>query len=490
MNDNNGHSDPLFFKPEEVDTQIDRLSQPGAGEQDNVEFINYLRNLYTTRFQQEEPMLNAIWDRIERGIPEVRQKQNRMIHIMSVQNRQKTSSSLQQKAKSAFFTRLGNLVATILIVGIVGVSVVIFTLAHRQNTTTTAGHGISTSIATSGHTVPTPTVTISPSKQIGKVVYTSAAVPLGIYALNWSPDSKRVAIGTLQAESFDATTGNNVVMYGTEGSSSIGDVAWSPDGKQLAVTSITQTTVSIYNATTGELQDQYTESAQQARSAATPFIPMSFKSSQHPASTEGLGAGLTAWSPDGKRMATAFGGIEGNSIQIWDTSTKAMLQNYTKHADVVESLAWSPDGKYLLSSSVDGSTQIWDSLTGQRVLDIESHERGTNHTIWSPDGKTIAYSINSDVELLDATSGKVLLTHHQSNKQDSSVSVAWSPDGHSIASGNNQIDLWDVTTGKTYYTFTDNGQYIRDFRWSPDGKYIASYTTDSPDSKLQVWIAQ
>ena len=329
-----------------------------------------------------------------------------------------------------------------------------------------------------------------------------------------SPDSQRLLSGDLQATSWDATTGQNVVTYGTEDANvvgAVGGVAWSPDGKHVAVTHIRQLPVKIYNATTGELEGEY-DPGSLALNNPSPFAPLSFSSSHAPTSSGGPGAFLTAWSPDGKRMATSFVHTLANAypVQIWDTSTKQMLLNYTDQTNYLQTLAWSYDGKYILSSSLDGqSTQVWDSQTGKHVLDLESDYSETS-VAWSPNKDLIAYSvdnINGDhkvvgytVKLIDVVTGEVLLTHSTplSNTDQLAgplsfflVNLAWSPGGRSIASGGSSIQLWDTTTGKTYYTFTDQGYFIRDLTWSPNGEYIASIDVQiGVLRKLRVWIAR
>jgi len=73
------------------------------------------------------------------------------------------------------------------------------------------------------------------------------------------------------------------------------------------------------------------------------------------------------------------------------------------------------------------------------------------------------------------------------------LSPACSPDGKSIASAGDHIELWSAATGKTYYTFPKNSPVIRTLAWSPDGNYIASANfpaNPNNDSTIQVWIAE
>ena len=204
----------------------------------------------------------------------------------------------------------------------------------------------------------------------------------------------------------------------------------------------------------------------------------------------GSGAYATAWSPDGKLMATSFFGSYGNSVQVWDTTTNKLVLNYTGHAEPAVSLGWSSDGKYIASASDDGSTQVWNALTGQKIRDYENNQRGNDGVLWSPVGKTLAYLNGDKVIVANPFTGKVLMTHTGPNDKFGLIDLAWSPDGKNIASAGDHIRTWAVATGKTYYTFTKNPYMIlcagMGARWAV---YCISRLPEISASTIQVWIA-
>jgi len=60
------------------------------------------------------------------------------------------------------------------------------------------------------------------------------------------------------------------------------------------------------------------------------------------------------------------------------------------HDQQVSGVAWSPDGKRILSTSWDGTSRIWDSRTGTSLATLKGHEGALIAGVWSPDGSRIA----------------------------------------------------------------------------------------------------
>ena len=68
-----------------------------------------------------------------------------------------------------------------------------------------------------------------------------------------------------------------------------------------------------------------------------------------------------AFSPDGKQVVS---GSRDKTVQLWDTATGAPLQTLKGHMGLVSSVAFSPDGKQVVSGSGDKTVQLWDAATG------------------------------------------------------------------------------------------------------------------------------
>src|SRR6266705_1115385 len=185
------------------------------------------------------------------------------------------------------------------------------------------------------------------------------------------------------------------------------------------------------------------------------------------------------WSPDGTRIAS---GGEDGTVQVWNAATGERTLTYQLYAGSLHSVTWSPDGTRIAFTSQDNSVQVWDATTGKHLLTYRGHAGSVVPMAWSPDGKRIA-SGSSDgiVEVWDAATGQHLMTyrgHAQSvlpapDSPRSVLSIAWSPDGKLIASGSSDgtVQVWNATTGKRILTYLSSAFCVA---WSPDGKRIAS----------------
>jgi WD40 repeat protein len=71
-----------------------------------------------------------------------------------------------------------------------------------------------------------------------------------------------------------------------------------------------------------------------------------------------LGVTDLAWSPDGKRIVSAVDADNG-TVQVWDVSSGSLLLPYNGHTNIVDSVAWSPDGMRIASASHDTTVQVW-----------------------------------------------------------------------------------------------------------------------------------
>jgi WD40 repeat protein len=115
-----------------------------------------------------------------------------------------------------------------------------------------------------------------------------------------------------------------------------------------------------------------------------------------------------AWSPDGKRIASASG---DGTVQVWNASSGTTIYTYRGHDKDVFCLAWSPDGRYIASGGLDTTVQVWDAGNGNRVYTFHAHTDAVFSVAWSPDGTRIASaSEDGTVQVWDAMTGGNVFT--------------------------------------------------------------------------------
>ena len=183
-----------------------------------------------------------------------------------------------------------------------------------------------------------------------------------------------------------------------------------------------------------------------------------------------------AASPDGKYLAS---GSRDYTVIIWDANSGEKLKTLKGHFGCVNSVCWSPDGKYLASSSIDRTVIIWDANNGQEIKTLEGHYSYVNSVSWSPDGKYLASgSEDGPIIIWDAKSGEKLKTLKGHSLSVSSV--CWSPDGNYLLSGSEDgpIIIWDAKSGQKLKTLKRHYYCVTSVSWSPDGKYLASGSFD------------
>ena len=127
--------------------------------------------------------------------------------------------------------------------------------------------------------------------------------------------------------------------------------------------------------------------------------------------------------------------------------TRVLGESRMRHADRVNSLSYSPDGRFVASASRDGTVKVWDLGNGREVSTYRGH-------VDQPDDPTKAAS-----NVLGVTD------------------VAFHPKEKVIASASgNQVHMWDPATGKTVKTLVNLGKTdkpIKSLAFSPDGKLLA-----------------
>jgi WD40 repeat protein len=194
-----------------------------------------------------------------------------------------------------------------------------------------------------------------------------------------------------------------------------------------------------------------------------------------------------AFSPDGKRIVSASWADE--TLKVWDAQTgRQTLSLRGWYTRGITSLGFSPDGKRIVSGSEDKTLKVWDAQTGQWTLTLKEHAGPVSSVVFSPDGKHIVSgSKDKTLKVWDAHTGRETLT--LKGHTGTVRSVAFSPNGRRIVSGSDDrtLKLWDAQTGQDTLTLQGHTAYVWSVGFSPDGNRIVS---GSADKTLKVWDAE
>ncbi len=191
-----------------------------------------------------------------------------------------------------------------------------------------------------------------------------------------------------------------------------------------------------------------------------------------------------AFSPDGKRIVTAS---LDKTARVWDVETGKQIGEPLVHESAVWSAAFSPDGKRVVTVVPERSVRLWDAETGRQIGPPLG--RWDRSAAFSPDGKRIVTASFDTALLWDAETHQQIgapLTGHEGAVK----SAAFSPDGRRIitASNDKTARLWDAETHQQIGApLTGHEGAVKSAAFSPDGRLIV---TASEDKTARLWDAE
>ena len=240
----------------------------------------------------------------------------------------------------------------------------------------------------------------------------------------FSPDSKIVATaqwGTVILA--DVESGNEIARLDT--SANVGTVAFSPDGRRLAV---------------GRGNPFY--AGQQGSDPALSIWNIETRTLVKELEADNWAISKLCYSNDGSTVAASS---HNGVILIWDTETWEILHRLETTKSPFISVAISPDGTQIAGGALDGAIDLWNAVTGEHQSALEGHGNWVADLAYSPDGRTLA-------------------------------SAAW----------DHTIKLWNPSTGFETRTLTGHNGWVNGVAFSPDG---VSLISSSSDGTLKRWLA-
>jgi hypothetical protein len=179
-----------------------------------------------------------------------------------------------------------------------------------------------------------------------------------------------------------------------------------------------------------------------------------------------------AFSPDGKFVLS---GSDDRTVRLWSIESGDEERRLTGHEGWVTAVAYLPDGRRAVTGSVDRSVRLWDVETGEQVRRLDGHAALVTSVAASADGKwALSASDDYTVRLWDVEAGKEVrrLEGHQLPVQ----CVAFSADGRQALSGGNDrtVRLWELSDGREVRRLEGHTHVVRDAVFCPDGRHAFS----------------
>jgi WD40 repeat protein len=192
-----------------------------------------------------------------------------------------------------------------------------------------------------------------------------------------------------------------------------------------------------------------------------------------------------AFSSDGRRLVS---GSSDGTARVWDAHTGTPLSPPLVHSNEVVCAGFSPNGQRVVSASFDHTARVWDALTGSPISAPMTHASNVLHAAFSPDGRrVVTASMDKTARVWDATTGQPVtpsLVH-----EDVVWPAAFSPDGRFVltASWDKTARVWDAETGRPVTPPLRHAGKLSWAAFSPDGKQVA---TASEDKTARIWDAR
>ena len=209
------------------------------------------------------------------------------------------------------------------------------------------------------------------------------------------------------------------------------------------------------------------------------------------------GSSNLTFSPDDRTKTVA---ITNRDIRLWNTETGDELvipvnddlkPGFRGNLPVILAVAFSPDGRWLVSGTTEGEIRMWDVATGEvlTVFAEPTEEKNLGHIsalAFSADRALLAAGTPSQLHLWDVRTGHKIFSVSTVHKrgwrtyQDYPRPLVFSPDGTILVNGHSSgtIQLWDVKTGDKIAALDGHTQEVETLKFSPDGETLVSTAQD------------
>jgi len=313
----------------------------------------------------------------------------------------------------------------------------------------------------------------------GECLHTSESFQTAATAAAFSPDGNRFAIATGGGVSVRDYPGRQV-LHATP--LAVEHLAWLPDGRGMVLHGSRR--LHLWNLDDSDPRLVATDNSWRSALALSPDGRLVAVPDDSDIVLRELPGGTIRqqlrghrlpplslhFSPDGRQLAAAG---EEFSVHVWNLNQQRMVQTHRGQSWNVSSVRWHPRNNLLASTSTD--LRIWDPVRNEGALEVQTSVKPINSLSWSPDGRFIALAAAwGTIEVVDAHTGitQQLLTGQPGNFQR----VAWHPRRPLLVSTGDQQDVtfWNPQTGQQIRNLPGLLPIGRALAWSPDGCWLAA----------------
>jgi WD40 repeat protein/serine/threonine protein kinase len=296
--------------------------------------------------------------------------------------------------------------------------------------------------------------------------------------VTFSRDSKRLLTSSYDktARLWDVATGRTLKSF-VGHDWWVWDAEFSPDEKSI-VTASQDGTVIVWPVETGAAGPMFT-------GHQGPVYAVSFAADGKHVVSGGNDNRVLVWRPEDIEPIDAKKLVSGESV------AKSKYRALEGHTSAVRSVALSPDGRNIVTSSHDNSVRIWELATGKSLRTFRGHGGSVRSAVFAPDGKAVLSASHdhkvkqwsiADYEEIRVLHGRVFEGH-----ADAVLSATFSADAGKIvtASRDRSAKVWDAHTGRELKTLDEGHSFLASSAlFFPDGKRLM---TGAVDNTVCVW---
>lgn len=374
----------------------------------------------------------------------------------------------------------------------------------------------------------TPTITLL-NAETGKLIRTFQSEDRGVSRFTFSPDGSWILTGRFDGTAclWDARTGQEIRTFSAN-AEGVHRAAVSRDGKRILTLNNFGDDINLWNAIinlwdveeghptlTIQLGDEIATSVAMSADGrriltgsdhekailrdGTTGQPISALQGQYHGpmtslSVLGFEVTAVAFSPDGKFVLT---GGDDWIARLWDPDTGVEIRTFPANINTVASVSFAPDIKRVLTVSGDSKFDLWDINTGQDIRRFDTLPDGITSIAISPDGHQILTGFDSGpyspwATLWDARTGQKIRNLPSEvegfglTNTTSTTTVAFSADGHRIVLGgsDNKVRLWDSDNSQLLQTLAGHAGSVTVAQFVPSSQIIL---TSSSDGTSRFW---